>query len=191
MWVPRDWMPPAPRPNRLFVGRQKRRNATNVHARFLGQATITRSDVPQHADTGRAPRRDPDDRDRAIQQRAMERHARKIYDHKGPYLPLLMYACGEQQYAAEYEHGSVSYGAFTYVLAKTFRAMNNGASASIKDVMDATARELGDIGYAQTPQFVGAEKVYKSDLNFRDLVTAPKKLAARKAAKRKKKVRAR
>lgn len=191
MWVPREWMPPAPRPNRLFVGRQKRRNATNAHARFLGQATLTRSDVPQHADTGRAPRRDPDDRARAIQQRSMERRARRIYDHKGPYLPLLMYACGEQEYAAEYEHGSVSYGAFTYVLAKTFRAMNNGANASIKDVMDATANELGIIGYAQTPQFVGSEKVYSSDLNFRDLVSDPKKVEARKAAQRRKKARSR
>ena len=101
-----------------------------------------------------------------------------------------MYACGEQQYAAEYEHGSVSYGAFTYVLAKTFRAMNNGASASLESVMSSTADELDRLGYAQTPELVGSKQVYTSDLNLRTLVTAPEQLKVERTARRKKKARA-
>jgi hypothetical protein len=106
-------------------------------------------------------------------------------------MPLLMYACGEQQYAAEYEHGSVSYGAFTYVLAKTLRAMNAGASASLESVMTSTSTELERLGYSQTPQLVGSKAVYTSDLNLHTLVTAPRQLGDEKAARRRKKVRAR
>ena len=41
---------------------------------------------------------------------------RDAYDHKGPYMPILLEACSENQSAYEYQHGAVSYGAFTYGL---------------------------------------------------------------------------
>ena len=41
---------------------------------------------------------------------------RDAYDHKGPYMPILLEACAENQSAYEYQHGAVSYGAFTYGL---------------------------------------------------------------------------
>ncbi len=188
MWVPRDWMPQVQRPNQLFAGR--RTKATNAHARFLGQATLTRSNVQQPAETSVAARRDPGEANRATSQRRVQDRARRLYKHNGPYLPLLMYACGEKEYAAEYEHGSVSYGAFTYVLAKTFRAMNAGAQASLESVMTSTAGELGRLGYAQTPQLVGSKAVYTGDLNLRTLVSAPKRIQQQKAAVRRKKARA-
>ena len=189
MWVARDWMPTVLRPNRLLGGRHTK--ATNAHARFLGQATLTRSAVAQPAQTSAAPRRDPHDPSHVATQRRQQTRARKLYAHKGPYMPLMMYACGEQQYAAEYEHGSVSYGAFTYVLAKTFRAMNAGGSASLESVMTSTSTELERLGYAQTPQFLGSKAVYSSDLNLRTLVAAPRKLGDEKSARRRKKARAR
>jgi metacaspase-1 len=40
------------------------------------------------------------------------------YGHKGPYLPLIFEACGEDEYAYEYRDGVTSYGAFTYFLTK-------------------------------------------------------------------------
>ncbi len=41
---------------------------------------------------------------------------REAYDHKGPYMPILLEACSENQSAYEYQHGAVSYGVFTYGL---------------------------------------------------------------------------
>ena len=48
---------------------------------------------------------------------------RDAYKHKGPYMPILLEACTEKQSAYEYQHGSVSYGAFTYGLCE---ALNMG-----------------------------------------------------------------
>ena len=41
---------------------------------------------------------------------------RKQTNWKGPYLPVIIEACKEEETAAEYLHGQVSYGAFTFAL---------------------------------------------------------------------------
>ena len=41
------------------------------------------------------------------------------HGHKGPYLPLIFEACGEDEYAYEYRDGVTAYGAFTYFVTKT------------------------------------------------------------------------
>ena len=35
----------------------------------------------------------------------------------GPYLPLIIEACGEDEFSYEYRHGATSHGAFTFSLA--------------------------------------------------------------------------
>jgi hypothetical protein len=47
---------------------------------------------------------------------------RKTLKHHGPYLPIILEACQEEQLSYEYRHGTQSYGAFTYSLAATLRA---------------------------------------------------------------------
>jgi hypothetical protein len=39
----------------------------------------------------------------------------------GPYMPVILEACVEGSFAYEYHHGAVSYGVFTFALAKEFR----------------------------------------------------------------------
>lgn len=63
---------------------------------------------------------------RAISLRSMAKKqydaTRKTLKHHGPYLPIILEACQEEQLSYEYRHGTQSYGAFTYSLAATLRA---------------------------------------------------------------------
>jgi hypothetical protein len=70
----------------------------------------------------------------------------------GPYLPVILEACAEAEYAYEYRHGAVSHGAFTYSLATILRRERPGSwSALITRVGD----QLRELEYAQTPQILG------------------------------------
>src|SRR4029434_8319891 len=42
-------------------------------------------------------------------------------DRRGPYMPVVLTACEEGGYAYEYHHGTISYGVFSYALAKELR----------------------------------------------------------------------
>jgi hypothetical protein len=80
----------------------------------------------------------------------------KVYAHKGPFLPVILQACEEQQYSYEYRHGVTSYGAFTYSLAKRLRELprdiKNAESwqALVRDV----GAKLKRLKYDQTPCLV-------------------------------------
>ncbi|WP_449433778.1 caspase family protein [Pseudomonas putida] len=82
---------------------------------------------------------------------------RKAYGHQGPYLPILLYACGESQLSYEYRHGVTSYGAFTYALARTLRASKQ--RPTFKALVRETGRLLADLGYEQNPAIVGPAKL--------------------------------
>jgi len=71
----------------------------------------------------------------------------------GPYLPLIIEACGEQEYSYEYRHGVTSYGAFTYSLASVLRRRRR---ISFKELIDAVKVQLRELQYEQTPQILGA-----------------------------------
>lgn len=77
--------------------------------------------------------------------------------HYGPYLPVLFQACSEAEFAAEYEHGPVSYGAFTYCLAQAMR--NQGAEPTFKKLFSETTDRLKRLGFAQTPAMLGPSDV--------------------------------
>ncbi|MGY0195173.1 caspase family protein [Leptothrix sp. BB-4] len=89
--------------------------------------------------------------------------------HAGPYLPTLIYACSDEQFAHEYEHGPISHGAFTYSLVKTLRRERRRADAgrrkaaapslTFAELVEAVGRELADLGYAQTPSLVAPQLV--------------------------------
>lgn len=101
---------------------------------------------------------------RAISLRSMAKKqydaTRKTLKHHGPYLPIILEACQEEQLSYEYRHGTQSYGAFTYSLAATLRA-NRGkkVNPSFVQLMDGVKEKLNQLKYHQVPNLVGPKKV--------------------------------
>jgi hypothetical protein len=90
------------------------------------------------------------------------RQMRKKLGHKGPYMPLLLYACQEGEFAYEYEHGAVQHGAFTYALVKNMRRMLAGGHGDrrrlkVSDLVKHTSQELRELDYDQTAALAGPE----------------------------------
>jgi hypothetical protein len=59
-------------------------------------------------------------------------------------MPVVMEACVEGSFAYEYHHGAVSYGVFTFALAKEFRkAKREGVTFNaLRDRVNATMKNL-------------------------------------------------
>jgi metacaspase-1 len=74
----------------------------------------------------------------------------------GPYLPLIIEACGEAEFSYEYRHGVISHGAFTYALSKRLRKTG---IINFQKLVDGTREELAVLGYQQTPQILGPTKI--------------------------------
>ena len=86
--------------------------------------------------------------------------ARQRYGHRGPFLPVLLEACGENQYAYEYRHGVQSYGAFTYTLSQVFRECRQQKKRpSWQKLIEQTTARLHKLNYDQTPVLVGPAPV--------------------------------
>lgn len=79
----------------------------------------------------------------------------------GPYLPLIMEACQEHQYAYEYRHGVESYGAYTYSLAA---ALRKAEKISFKRLTKKVTRRLKKLGYDQKPAILGPTGVMQSQV---------------------------
>ncbi len=101
---------------------------------------------------------------------ALRRTSRKTYHelqkkfgHQGPYLPLLIYACQEEELAYEYRHGVQAHGAFTYCLAKNLRgARQKRKKPTFQELVRSVARELRELKYEQHPHLVGPTAKKKS-----------------------------
>ena len=89
--------------------------------------------------------------------------ARKELKHYGPYLPVILEACREEEYSYEYRHGVQSYGAFTYALASVIRQQRAAQeNVSWSRLMDLTAGKLHDLDYQQTPVLVCPDRVRRA-----------------------------
>lgn len=77
----------------------------------------------------------------------------------GPYLPLIIEACAENEYAYEYRHGVTSYGAFTYSLATLLRRYSGQTPPSFTDLVTQVRKQLVELNYDQTPQILGPSQV--------------------------------
>ena len=103
---------------------------------------------------------------RAIHLRTLKKERydkqRNELDHYGPYLPIIMEACREEQLASEYRHGAVSYGAFTFSLAEVLRSSRaKGKNPSFSELSKLVADRLREFKFNQTPCLVGAKAVIK------------------------------
>ena len=83
---------------------------------------------------------------------------RKQFGHYGPYVPVLIQACQEDEFAYEYRHGNTAYGAFTFNLVEELRA-GGSAKRPVKDVVASVARQLDRLGYPQRPNLFGPKQL--------------------------------
>ena len=79
--------------------------------------------------------------------------------HDGPYLPVVLEACGGDELAFEYQHGAIGHGAFTFAIAAVLRRMQG--KVSYADLVKETAKVLKTLGYDQHPMVVGPKEVLK------------------------------
>lgn len=79
----------------------------------------------------------------------------------GPYLPVIIEACGEGQFSYEYRHGAASHGAFTYVLAKLLREEKK---ISFEALIAKTREQLADLQYDQEPKILGPTSILQYDI---------------------------
>jgi len=80
------------------------------------------------------------------------RSLRQDFNNKGPYMPILLEACHEDELAYEYREGTTSYGAFTFFLAQTVRSHVLRKEPLTFQALVADAAEGVRALYAQTPQ---------------------------------------
>jgi hypothetical protein len=143
MWVSRDFK----RLNRRFS------SVKEVNAAFFGaDGASTR--------IGRASlvRSQPEDEYRRLKRRAGTSRV-------GPYLPLIIEACGEKEFSYEYRDGAASYGAFTFAMCLELRKRRR---ITFKRLVEVTADKLADLGYEQRPQILGPKAVLNATVPWRD-----------------------
>ncbi|MGI2032134.1 caspase family protein [Rhizobium panacihumi] len=75
---------------------------------------------------------------------------------RGPYLPVIIEACREEEFSYEYRHGATSHGAFTFSLANILRrSSNRDEKLTLRDLVKHTHDQLADLGYDQKPTILG------------------------------------
>jgi hypothetical protein len=80
--------------------------------------------------------------------------------HYGPYMPLLLEACQEQEFAYEYREGVTSYGAFTFSLTEQLRRSRLlKKTVTFEGLVRGVADALLKLGYDQHPSLVGPGKL--------------------------------
>lgn len=79
----------------------------------------------------------------------------------GPYLPLILEACAEDEFAYEYRHGTTSYGAFTFCLASLLRELKD---LTFTELVNVTASRLRDLKYKQAPQILGPTTILQAKI---------------------------
>ena len=85
-----------------------------------------------------------------------QKQEEKDANHKGPFMPVVLEACQEQELSYEYRDGAASYGAFTYALTLALRQDRTQKSRpSFGQLARETKAKLKRLGYKQTPCLVG------------------------------------
>jgi metacaspase-1 len=85
--------------------------------------------------------------------------------HPGPFMPVVVEACQEDQLSYEYRHGVTSYGAFTFALTKTLsQARQRRRGITFHKLVEETTRQLRELHYEQTPCLVGPTAVLKKPI---------------------------
>lgn len=92
---------------------------------------------------------------RTLDDRTYDEERRNL-EHYGPYMPLIVQACQEEQFSYEYRHGVTSYGAFTYAFTTILRRHRHRSERpSFAEVVEEAAQMLTALGYDQRPKLDG------------------------------------
>ncbi len=84
--------------------------------------------------------------------------AKDQLDHLGPYMPVILQACQEVEFAFEYRHGNQSFGAFTFAVAEALRSAGRSRRRiSFRALCEQAAVRIAALGYTQTPQADGPD----------------------------------
>lgn len=106
---------------------------------------------------------------------------RKALGHHGPYLPVIIEACQENQLSYEYRHGVQSFGAFTYSLAETLRSSRaQRKNPDFIELVKSVGARLKRLKYDQTPCLLGPKKILDMPVPW-SAQTAPANRGKRKA----------
>jgi metacaspase-1 len=83
----------------------------------------------------------------------------------GPYLPLIIEACREDQLCCEYRHGATSHGAFTYSLATILRRETlRKRKVSFEKLVKLTADQLNNLQFDQVPNILGPSEILDAEV---------------------------
>lgn len=141
MWVNRDFDPL----NRDFA----RRNAAQKRAYFGGNLATVR--------LGRAALL------RLNDQKTYDKAKKASGTPIGPFLPMIIEACGEEQFSYEYRNGATSYGAFTFCLTSILRKEKN---ITFRRLVELATERLNRLGYDQKPQILGPDQYLNAEVPF-------------------------
>lgn len=90
---------------------------------------------------------------------------RQALRHDGPYLPIIIEACREQELSFEYRHGAASYGAFTYSLAQVLRENRaKNKNLTFTQLKERVALRLKALKYEQTPCLIGPTAIVGGEI---------------------------
>jgi hypothetical protein len=90
---------------------------------------------------------------------------RDLRGHKGPFLPVVLEACRENQLSYEYTNGSTTNGAFTYALVHEYRsAGRRRAATSFVELTRKISSRIKRLGYEEEPQLIGPSDVVKGPI---------------------------
>ena len=85
----------------------------------------------------------------------------ELREHHGPYLPIVIEACRDNQLSYEHVTGAVTHGAFTYALMSEFK---KPAELSFRKLEARVTRNLKGLGLDQHPQIVGPKIVLENPI---------------------------
>ena len=101
---------------------------------------------------------------RTAPQEEYRKAASKAKQPVGPFLPLIIQACEEQQLSYEYRHGATSYGAFTFCFTSLLRKEK---SLTFQALVEKARAQLADLGFEQTPTILGPTAVQTAKIPVR------------------------
>lgn len=93
---------------------------------------------------------------------------RAALKHEGPFMPVVYEACGEKEFAYEYQHGATAYGAFTYSVVTALRQRARARDrVTFADLLKRAARTLTTLHYDQHPEIAGPKPVLNKPVPWR------------------------
>jgi len=87
----------------------------------------------------------------------------QTYHHNGPYLPIVMNACGPRELCLEFRHGTTWYGAFTLALSMNLRRLRfQRKPTTIERLIIDVHKTLRTLGLEQTPGLAGPSAAFRA-----------------------------